>query len=271
MTASGTAAAGLRDRGLRLPVPADRRPDPVLLQRLAAELRLARASPSTGIRRLFANEEPARRARGDAPGRGRRGDRLDGPGHAAGARPGPDPVPRQRRVGDAAAAADGDPRDRHGHQPAAVLRPAVRRSTGRSARSRSPTSRSASRTWRSSSGPGRPGLDPRLEEAARDLGASAWGAFWHVTLPLIAPAVAAGAMLAFALSFDDLIVTTFNAGVGCSTLPLLHLLEDPVRGDARDQRDLDDHRRGDGDRDLHRLAAGGLPASEERELVAEDA
>jgi spermidine/putrescine transport system permease protein len=63
-------------------------------------------------------------------------------------------------------------------------------------------------------------LDPRLEEAARDLGASARGAFWHVTLPLIAPAVAAGAMLAFALSFDDLVITSFNAGVDSTTLPI---------------------------------------------------
>jgi spermidine/putrescine transport system permease protein len=64
------------------------------------------------------------------------------------------------------------------------------------------------------------GMDPRLEEAARDLGASALGAFWHVTLPLIAPAVVAGALLAFALSFDDLVVTAFNAGVGSTTLPI---------------------------------------------------
>lgn len=63
-------------------------------------------------------------------------------------------------------------------------------------------------------------MDPQLEEAARDLGASAFGAFRHVTLPLIAPAVVAGAMLAFALSFDDYVVTTFNSGVGSSTLPL---------------------------------------------------
>ena len=63
-------------------------------------------------------------------------------------------------------------------------------------------------------------LNPQLEEAARDLGASAWGAFRHITLPLLAPAVAAGAMLAFALSFDDLIVTSFNAGVGSTTLPV---------------------------------------------------
>jgi spermidine/putrescine transport system permease protein len=63
-------------------------------------------------------------------------------------------------------------------------------------------------------------LDPRMEEAARDLGASPAAAFLHVTLPLIAPAVAAGALIAFALSFDDLIITSFNAGVGSSTLPL---------------------------------------------------
>ncbi len=64
------------------------------------------------------------------------------------------------------------------------------------------------------------GMDPRLEEAARDLGATALGAFRYVTLPLIAPAVVSGALLAFALSFDDYVVTTFNAGVGSSTLPL---------------------------------------------------
>jgi spermidine/putrescine transport system permease protein len=63
-------------------------------------------------------------------------------------------------------------------------------------------------------------LDPRMEEAARDLGASAREAFVHVTLPLIASAVVAGALISFALSFDDLIITSFNAGVGSSTLPL---------------------------------------------------
>lgn len=63
-------------------------------------------------------------------------------------------------------------------------------------------------------------LDPQLEEAARDLGASALGAFRHVTLPLLAPAIAAGAMLSFALSIDDLIVTAFNTGVGSTTLPI---------------------------------------------------
>lgn len=63
-------------------------------------------------------------------------------------------------------------------------------------------------------------MNPALEEVARDLGASAVGAFRFVTLPLIAPAVLAGALLAFSLSFDDYVVTTFNSGVGTSTLPL---------------------------------------------------
>ena len=64
------------------------------------------------------------------------------------------------------------------------------------------------------------GMDPRLEEAARDLGASAWGAFRYVTVPLILPAIIAGALLAFALSFDDLVVSSFNYGVGSTTLPI---------------------------------------------------
>jgi len=64
------------------------------------------------------------------------------------------------------------------------------------------------------------GMNPQLEEAARDLGDSALGALRHVTLPLIMPAVIAGALLAFALSFDDYVVTVFNSGIGTTTLPL---------------------------------------------------
>ncbi|HET9852779.1 MAG TPA: ABC transporter permease [Candidatus Limnocylindrales bacterium] len=64
------------------------------------------------------------------------------------------------------------------------------------------------------------GMDPQLEEAARDLGDTALGALRHVTLPLIMPAVVAGALLAFALSFDDYVVTVFNSGIGTTTLPL---------------------------------------------------
>ncbi len=64
------------------------------------------------------------------------------------------------------------------------------------------------------------GLDPRLEEAARDLGASSAQAFWRVTLPLILPGVVGGALLAFTLSFDDFVVAFFVTGPGASTLPI---------------------------------------------------
>ena len=63
------------------------------------------------------------------------------------------------------------------------------------------------------------GLDRALEEAARDLGAGPWTAFTRVTLPLIFPGVLAGALLAFALSIDDYIITSFVAGATV-TFPL---------------------------------------------------
>lgn len=63
-------------------------------------------------------------------------------------------------------------------------------------------------------------LDPSLEEAARDLGATPWQAFRRVTLPLLMPAVFGAALLAFAISLDDFIVTFFTAGPGSTTLPL---------------------------------------------------
>ncbi|MDI3407236.1 ABC transporter permease [Streptomyces cavernicola] len=55
-------------------------------------------------------------------------------------------------------------------------------------------------------------MDPRLEEAARDLYAGPVQTFVRVTLPIAAPGIAAGALLAFALSFDDFIITNFTAG-----------------------------------------------------------
>lgn len=55
-------------------------------------------------------------------------------------------------------------------------------------------------------------MDPKLEEAARDLYAGPVQTFVRVTLPIAAPGIVAGAMLAFALSFDDFIITNFNAG-----------------------------------------------------------
>lgn len=64
------------------------------------------------------------------------------------------------------------------------------------------------------------GLDPRLEEAARDLGAPPVMAFVKVTLPLLTPGILAGCLLTFVLSLDDFIITQFTAGVGDTTLPL---------------------------------------------------
>ena len=63
------------------------------------------------------------------------------------------------------------------------------------------------------------GLDPALEEAARDLGAGPFVTFFKVTLPIIMPGVLAGGLLAFALSIDDYIVTSFNNGA-TQTFPL---------------------------------------------------
>jgi spermidine/putrescine transport system permease protein len=56
------------------------------------------------------------------------------------------------------------------------------------------------------------GMDPHVEEAAQDLGAGVWATFFRVTLPMIAPGVAAAALLAAALSVDDYVITSFNAG-----------------------------------------------------------
>ena len=56
------------------------------------------------------------------------------------------------------------------------------------------------------------GLDPRLEQAAMDLYADEFQTFRRITLPLVAPGIMAGALLAFSLSFDDFIITNFNSG-----------------------------------------------------------
>jgi spermidine/putrescine transport system permease protein len=63
-------------------------------------------------------------------------------------------------------------------------------------------------------------LDPRLEQAAADLYANEAQAFLRVTLPLVAPGIAAAAMLSFALSFDDFIITNFNASSSSVTFPM---------------------------------------------------
>ena len=56
------------------------------------------------------------------------------------------------------------------------------------------------------------GMDPSLEEAARDLGAGSFRAFWDITLPLIMPAVMSGSLLAFAMSMDDVVISIFVNG-----------------------------------------------------------
>jgi len=63
-------------------------------------------------------------------------------------------------------------------------------------------------------------MDERLEEAARDLGATPWQTIRHVTLPLLAPGILAAVLLSFTLSLDDFILSFFTAGPGSTTLPL---------------------------------------------------
>lgn len=64
------------------------------------------------------------------------------------------------------------------------------------------------------------GMDESIFEAARDLGASPWRTFQHITLPLTLPGIIAGFLMSFTLSIDDFVITFFVAGVGVTTLPL---------------------------------------------------
>lgn len=63
------------------------------------------------------------------------------------------------------------------------------------------------------------GLDPAMEEAALDLGATPLKAFWLVIVPCLRPAILSGALMAFTLSMDELIITVFTTGPGSATLP----------------------------------------------------
>ncbi len=63
-------------------------------------------------------------------------------------------------------------------------------------------------------------FDESLEEAAYDLGCTGWDAFKSVTLPIIAPAVISGWLLAFTLSLDDLVIASFTSGPSSTTLPI---------------------------------------------------
>src|SRR5919201_1969652 len=67
-------------------------------------------------------------------------------------------------------------------------------------------------------------MSTSLEEASADLGAHTWQTFRYVTLPNLRTALAAGALLAFALSFDEIIVTNFTIGVGQQTLPIVNVV-----------------------------------------------
>jgi spermidine/putrescine transport system permease protein len=64
-------------------------------------------------------------------------------------------------------------------------------------------------------------MDPALEEAALDLGATEWRAFYRVTLPILRPAIIAAGLLALIVSFDDYVITSFVAGVDSETLPMV--------------------------------------------------
>ena len=79
------------------------------------------------------------------------------------------------------------------------------------------------------------GFDWTLEEAAQDLGAAPLRTFWKVTFPLILPGILAAALLSFALSLDDFIITLFNASP-TSDVPAVHLRRVPGEVPAADQR-----------------------------------
>ncbi|QTF09254.1 ABC transporter permease [Brenneria izadpanahii] len=64
------------------------------------------------------------------------------------------------------------------------------------------------------------GMDTRLEEASYDLGANSWVTFRRITLPMLLPSIIGGALLAFIISMDDLVITYFISGVDATTLPV---------------------------------------------------
>ena len=70
------------------------------------------------------------------------------------------------------------------------------------------------------------GMDPSLEEAARDLGAGSFRAFWDITLPLIMPAVISGSLLAFAMSMDDVVISNF-----CNRATCIHAADKSLHTD----------------------------------------
>jgi putative spermidine/putrescine transport system permease protein len=75
-------------------------------------------------------------------------------------------------------------------------------------------------------------LSPNLEEASADLGAHIFQTFRYITFPLLRTALLAGGLLAFGLSFDEIVVTTFTAGAGLETLPIW-IFRNLSRGDQQ--------------------------------------
>jgi spermidine/putrescine transport system permease protein len=65
------------------------------------------------------------------------------------------------------------------------------------------------------------GMDEHLEEAAMTLGADEITTFWKITVPLLWPGIISGSLLAFTMSFDDFVITSFVSGAGSSTLPIV--------------------------------------------------
>jgi spermidine/putrescine transport system permease protein len=65
------------------------------------------------------------------------------------------------------------------------------------------------------------GMDPSIEEAARDLGANSFQIFWDITLPSILPAILSGMLLSFAASFDDVVISIFVTGPTVNTLAIM--------------------------------------------------
>ena len=93
------------------------------------------------------------------------------------------------------------------------------------------------------------GMDPSIEEAAMDLGARPAKVFFVITLPIIMPALVSGFLLAFTLSLDDLVISSFVSGPGATTLPMviyskvrlglspeINALATPAGGDRRTRR-----------------------------------
>ena len=81
-------------------------------------------------------------------------------------------------------------------------------------------------------------FDIELEQAARDLGAGVAQTLRRITLPIVLPGVVGAALLAFAFSFDEVLITNFTSGT-TTTLPLLHLLEAAPQHRSVDQRGRD--------------------------------